>query len=37
VKDIYSKIAASAYGTSAEVKELGNLLKEWGYQDTPEV
>lgn len=29
VKDIYSKIAASVYGASTDVKELGDMLKEW--------
>lgn len=32
VKDIYSRIAASSYGTSIDVKELGDMLKEW-YKD----
>jgi hypothetical protein len=29
VKDIYSKLMASAYGASADVKELGAMLREW--------
>ncbi|QBD75643.1 hypothetical protein EPA93_06340 [Ktedonosporobacter rubrisoli] len=32
IKDIYSRIAASSYGPSADVKELGAMLKEW-YKD----
>jgi hypothetical protein len=30
--DIHSRLAISSYGTSPDVKELGNMLKEW-YED----
>lgn len=35
VNDIYSRVAASSYGTSADVKELGDMIKEW-YKDDRE-
>jgi transcriptional regulator with XRE-family HTH domain len=34
IKDIYSRIAASSYGTSEDVKELADMLKEW-YETEP--
>lgn len=29
ITDLYTRIAASSYGASRDVKELGDLLKEW--------